>query len=104
MAVEMRLLQHINGIQGPFCDPGTVWRQRHKPLNPTLRVATSYNSEDIARYKCTCIYDCTVNCKGLAQESIKQVSHSLLSHSGGFRNFILSVHVSLIGLVSCDGS
>lgn len=38
------------GIQGPFRDLGTVWRQRHKPLNPTLRVATEYNSEDIARY------------------------------------------------------
>jgi hypothetical protein len=38
-----------NRIQGPFCDPSVVWRQRHKPLNPTLRVATQYNSEDIAR-------------------------------------------------------
>ena len=32
-----------------FCDPGTAWRQRHKPLNPTLRVATQFNSEESAR-------------------------------------------------------
>ena len=35
--------------QGPFHHPGMVWRQRHRPLNPTLRVATPFNSEEIAR-------------------------------------------------------
>lgn len=36
-------------VQGPFRTPDDVWQQRHKPLNPTLRVATSYLSADDAR-------------------------------------------------------
>jgi hypothetical protein len=36
-------------VQGPFRQPPEVWRQRHKPLSPTLRVATSYNSVEMAR-------------------------------------------------------
>lgn len=38
-----------NKIQGPFRSPGEVVKQRHKPLNPTLRVATSYTSVEDAR-------------------------------------------------------
>ena len=38
-------------VQGPFRQPEDVWRQKHKPLSPTLRVATSYNSVEMARYK-----------------------------------------------------
>ena len=37
-------------VQGPFRQPTEVWRQRQKPLSPTLRVATAYNSVDMARY------------------------------------------------------
>ncbi len=36
-------------VQGPFRQPEEVWRQRHKPLSPTLKVATSYNSVEMAR-------------------------------------------------------
>ena len=36
-------------VQGPFRQLEEVWRQRHKPLSPTLRVATSYNSVEMAR-------------------------------------------------------
>ncbi|KAM7436053.1 spermatogenesis-associated protein 17 [Porites harrisoni] len=36
-------------MQGPFRTPDEVWQQRHKPLNPTLRVATSYFSAEDAR-------------------------------------------------------
>ena len=36
-------------VQGPFRQPEEVWRQRVKPLSPTLRVATAYNSIEIAR-------------------------------------------------------
>lgn len=36
-------------VQGPFRTPNEVWQQRHKPLNPTLRVATSYLSAEDAR-------------------------------------------------------
>ncbi|KGL77951.1 Spermatogenesis-associated protein 17, partial [Tinamus guttatus] len=35
--------------QGPFRDPAEVLRQRYKPLEPTLRVATSINSLEKAR-------------------------------------------------------
>jgi hypothetical protein len=44
-------VQLPNKIQGPFHHPGMVWRQRYKPPNPTLRVATPFNSEEIARAK-----------------------------------------------------
>ena len=37
-------------VQGPFRQPEEVWRQRLKPLSPTLRVATAYNSVEVARY------------------------------------------------------
>lgn len=36
-------------IQGPFRDPSEVQKQRYKPLQPTLRVATSYTSTEEAR-------------------------------------------------------
>lgn len=36
-------------VQGPFRTPDEVWQQRHKPLNPSLRVATSYVSAEDAR-------------------------------------------------------
>lgn len=36
-------------VQGPFKEPEKVWRQRIKPLEPTLRVATRYNAVEIAR-------------------------------------------------------
>lgn len=36
-------------VQGPFKDPEKVWRQKVKPLESTLRVATLYNSVEIAR-------------------------------------------------------
>ncbi|XP_069624588.1 spermatogenesis-associated protein 17 [Ranitomeya imitator] len=35
--------------QGPFRDPAEVLRQRYKPLEPTLRVATSFSSPEEAR-------------------------------------------------------
>ncbi|KAM9382646.1 spermatogenesis-associated protein 17 [Phaethornis superciliosus] len=35
--------------QGPFRDPAEVFQQRYKPLEPTLRVATSINSLEKAR-------------------------------------------------------
>ncbi|XP_009993101.1 PREDICTED: spermatogenesis-associated protein 17 [Chaetura pelagica] len=35
--------------QGPFRDPAEVFQQRHKPLEPTLRVAASINSLEEAR-------------------------------------------------------
>lgn len=35
--------------QGPFRDPSEVQKQRYKPLQPTLRVATSYTSTEEAR-------------------------------------------------------
>ncbi|MBN3306064.1 SPT17 protein, partial [Amia calva] len=35
--------------QGPFRDPAEVLQQRYKPLEPTLRVATSITSEEEAR-------------------------------------------------------
>lgn len=37
-------------VQGPFRAPEEVWKQRVKPLSPTLRVSTSYNSKEIARH------------------------------------------------------
>ena len=36
-------------LQGPFKEPEKVWRQRVKPLEPTLRTATPYNSVKITR-------------------------------------------------------
>ena len=36
-------------LQGAFKEPEKVWRQRVKPLEPTLRTATPYNSVEIAR-------------------------------------------------------
>ncbi|EDO37017.1 predicted protein, partial [Nematostella vectensis] len=36
-------------MQGPFREPQEVWKQRHKKLNPTLRVDTSYTSAEQAR-------------------------------------------------------
>nr|CAB3266513.1 spermatogenesis-associated protein 17-like [Phallusia mammillata] len=36
-------------IQGPFKPPRDVQAQRYKPLNPSLRVATHYNSVEQAR-------------------------------------------------------
>lgn len=36
-------------VQGPFRTPDEVWQQRHKPLKPSLRVATSYVSAENAR-------------------------------------------------------
>lgn len=36
-------------VQGPFKPLSEVWRQRLTPLNPTLRVATAYDSEEVAR-------------------------------------------------------
>lgn len=35
--------------KGPFREPKDVWKQRLKPLNPTLRVQTSYTSVEEAR-------------------------------------------------------
>ncbi|XP_071996215.1 spermatogenesis-associated protein 17 isoform X2 [Engystomops pustulosus] len=35
--------------QGPFRDPAEVFQQRYRPLEPTLRVATSFNSLEEAR-------------------------------------------------------
>ncbi|XP_053568478.1 spermatogenesis-associated protein 17 [Bombina bombina] len=40
-----------NKPQGPFRDTAEVLQQRYKPLEPTLRVATSINSEQEAREK-----------------------------------------------------
>ncbi|KAL3874904.1 hypothetical protein ACJMK2_037856 [Sinanodonta woodiana] len=37
--------------QGPFRDPEEVQKQRYKPFQPTLRVATSINALDEARQK-----------------------------------------------------
>ena len=37
-------------VQGPFRSLDEVRRQRVKPLSPTLRVATAYNSAGVARY------------------------------------------------------
>ncbi|EDO27881.1 predicted protein [Nematostella vectensis] len=36
--------------EGPFREPQEVWKQRHKKLNPTLRVDTSYTSAEQARF------------------------------------------------------
>ena len=36
-------------LQGPFHTSDEVWQQRHKPLKPTLRVATSYVSSEESR-------------------------------------------------------
>ena len=36
-------------LQGPFKEPEKVWKQRVKPLEPTLRTATPYDSVEIAR-------------------------------------------------------
>lgn len=36
-------------IQGPFKHPHDVYKQRYKPLNPSLRVATDFNSLEEAR-------------------------------------------------------
>lgn len=38
-------------VQGPFRSPGEVLRQRYKPLQPTLRVATAYHSVEAARHE-----------------------------------------------------
>ena len=47
-------------VQGPFRTPDDVWQQRHKPLNPSLKVATSYFSAEDARwvtfFKGTCMH------------------------------------------------
>ncbi|KAK3717529.1 hypothetical protein QZH41_013784 [Actinostola sp. cb2023] len=40
---------NTNTIQGPFRTPNEVREQRHKSLNPSLRVATSYDSADQTR-------------------------------------------------------
>jgi len=36
-------------LQGPFREPSDVQRQRYKPFQPTLRVATSFTSLEEAR-------------------------------------------------------
>ena len=36
-------------IQGPFKPRSDVWKKRLTPLNPTLRVATAYDSEEVTR-------------------------------------------------------
>lgn len=36
-------------VQGPFRTSDEVWQQRHKPLKPTLRVATSYEAAEDSR-------------------------------------------------------
>ena len=38
-------------VQGPFRAPEEVLRQRYKPLQPTLRVATAYDSVEAARHE-----------------------------------------------------
>ena len=38
-------------FQGPFRDPREVQRQRYKPWQPSLRVATAYTSVEEAREK-----------------------------------------------------
>ena len=40
-------------LQGPFKKPEEVIRQKFRPLQPTLRVATAYDSVEAARYLCT---------------------------------------------------
>ena len=37
--------------KGPFREPADVQKQRYKPFQPTLRVATDFYSLDIARSK-----------------------------------------------------
>jgi len=37
--------------QGPFREPGDVQKQRYRPFEPSLRVATDFMSLDIARQK-----------------------------------------------------
>ena len=37
-------------LQGPFRTSDEVWQQRHKPLKPTLRVATSYEAAEDSRW------------------------------------------------------
>ena len=37
-------------IQGPFRTQKEVWKQRNRPLSPSLRVSTEYDSKEIARY------------------------------------------------------
>ena len=48
----MLVSSEINRIsfQGPFRDPAQVTFKRYKPLEPTLRVATSYTSVEESRY------------------------------------------------------
>lgn len=36
-------------VQGPFRTPEEVWKQRKRPLSPSLRVSTEYESKEIAR-------------------------------------------------------
>ncbi|CAD5116643.1 DgyrCDS5514 [Dimorphilus gyrociliatus] len=52
-AFELNQLESLPPIhekpQGPFRDPHEVWRQRLKPLKPSLRVQTSYTSVEEAR-------------------------------------------------------
>lgn len=42
------LIQYLTQ-QGPFRDVGQVLQQRYRPLEPTLRVATSFTSVERAR-------------------------------------------------------
>lgn len=37
-------------VQGPFRAQEDVWKQRNRPLSPSLRVSTAYDSKEIARY------------------------------------------------------
>ncbi|XP_031552910.1 spermatogenesis-associated protein 17-like [Actinia tenebrosa] len=50
-SMKYKVLPPINAdkVQGPFRNPNEVWKQRHKSLNPSLRVATSYDSAEQTR-------------------------------------------------------
>lgn len=39
----------LHVLQGPFREPADVQKQRYKPFQPTLRVATSFTALEDAR-------------------------------------------------------
>lgn len=44
-------LPPLKRVQGPFKNPSVVYMQRHKPLKPSLKVQTDFNTEDVAKEK-----------------------------------------------------
>lgn len=44
-------LPPLKRVQGPFKEPNVVYMQRHKPLKPSLKVQTDFNSVDTTKEK-----------------------------------------------------